>query len=256
MSLNTTELPAPSVTTEMCASSHVPTAPQTGPYRLKTSSLSSHGRILFYLSSQPRSIRILDVGTSHGYLGGALRQLGFTNVVGLEQDPASAQVAQALYTRVIRHNLDDLTGWSNGEKYDVIICADILEHLRDPWEALKQFVDSLALNGKLVISLPNSGHWWIRLNVLLGRFPMQERGLFDKGHLRFFTWFTMQSLIRQANLEIEETWVTPIPFTLVLEGPVGKQIARAAESAYHLLARSWKRLFAYQFVVATARRSM
>ena len=71
----------------------VPSA--AGNYRLKTSPWSSHSRILAYLTAWPRTTRILDVGTAEGYIGQSLRRAGFTHVVGLERDSASAASARA-----------------------------------------------------------------------------------------------------------------------------------------------------------------
>ena len=73
-------------------------------------------------------------------------------------------------------------------QFDYIICADVLEHLRAPVELLKECRARLAPGGMLVGSLPNSGHFYFRWNVLMGRFPQHQRGLFDSTHLHFYTW--------------------------------------------------------------------
>ncbi len=227
----------------------------SNPYRLKTGPFSSHRRIVQYLLSCSRTTHILDVGTAYGYLGKVLRDEGFTHVDGLEQDAAHVEAARKVYTTVIEHDLDLPEKWPLSERYDMIICADVLEHLRDPWRTLNWLVGALAPGGRLFISVPNSGHWWIRLNVLVGRFPVEDRGLFDRGHLRFFTWATLKQLTSEVGLEIENTWVTPIPFTLLPSGSSGRTIARVGESLYYLLVHLWKRLLAYQFVLVTHRLS-
>ncbi len=225
------------------------------PYRLKTGPFSSHHRIVQYLLSCPRTNRILDVGTAYGYLGEVLRDEGFTHVDGLEQDPVHVQAARKVYNTVIEHNLDLPEQWSLSEPYDIIICADVLEHLRDPWRTLNWLVQALAPGGRLLISVPNSGHWWFRLNVLVGRFPVEDRGLFDQGHLRFFTWTTLKQLTSEVGLEIERKWVTPIPFTLLPGGSSRRTIALAEEALYYFFVCLWKRLLTYQFVLVTHRQS-
>jgi len=219
-------------------------------YQFKSSRLSSHGRILQYLSQRPRSTRILDVGTANGYIGRGLQELGFQDVTGLEQDPLCVQAADGLYAQVIQQDLDQPWTYSFPHRYDVILCADVLEHLKDPQKTLEWLLTALKPDGRLLLSIPNSAHWWVRLNVLAGRFPMEERGLFDSGHLRFFTWSTIQQLIRQAGLTVEHCWITPIPFSASFTHPTGRKVAQAGEWAYLGFSHAWKKLFAYQFVLS------
>jgi SAM-dependent methyltransferase len=225
------------------------------PYCLKDSPWSSHSRILRYLELWPRTARILDVGTADGYLGQALRNAGFENVVGMEGDSTRAAAARAAYVEVIRSDLDRPATWSLGTYFDVIICADVLEHLSNPWAALKLLVEALEPEGRLLISIPNSGHWWVRANALCGRFPLEARGLFDRGHVRFFTWSTLRELVKQAGLEIEHCWITPIPFASMREGQAAGRLALWGEAAYCGLANVWKKLLAYQFVLSARRRT-
>jgi SAM-dependent methyltransferase len=195
------------------------------------------------------------VGTAEGYLGEALQKAGFEHVVGLEQDSTRAAAARAAYVEVIQSDLDRPAPWSLVARFDIIICADVLEHLRNPWAALNQLVEALEPEGRFLISLPNSGHWWVRANALCGRFPLKTRGLFDRGHLRFFTWSTLQELLSQAGLVMEHCWITPIPFTSLRVGHGAGRLALWGEAAYCGLAHLWKRLFAYQFVLSARRRT-
>ena len=226
-----------------------------GDYQFKTSPWSSHSRILAYVMRWPRTTRILDVGTAEGYIGQSLRRAGFTQVVGLERDSTSAASARASYTEVIEGDLDwpATWAWPAGRQFDVVICADVLEHLRDPWSALQRLNEVLVPDGRVLISLPNSGHWWVRLNVLCGRFPLDACGLFDRDHVRFFTWASLHTLLRQSGLAVERSWITPIPFASLRRDGATAWLALWSEMLYHHLARVWKRLLAYQFVLAARR---
>ena len=72
--------------------------------------------------------------------------------------------------------------------FDYFFCADILEHLRDPARLLHQLRTALYPGGLLIASLPNSGNVYFRLNILAGRFPQDDKGLFDRTHVRFYMW--------------------------------------------------------------------
>ena len=223
------------------------------PYQLKASPFSSHGRILSYLAGRPKTLRILDVGTAQGYLGRALKEAGFTRLVGLEKDPVYAEAARPAYTKLIEHDLDALETCPLQGPFDLILCADVLEHLKDPRKALNTLARLLNPGGNLILSVPNSGHWWMRLNVLVGRFPKEERGLFDRGHLQFFTWATLRDLVNQSGLGIEQVWITPVPFSVSFGDKNG--LALWLEGAYSAFSHLWKRLFAYQFILCTTVRT-
>ncbi len=85
----------------------------------------------------------------------------------------------------------------------MILCADILEHLTDPWTVLKLLAQRLAPGGRAAISVPNVGFLRTRLVLARGRFEYSEAGgTFDIGHLRFFTLASTRGLVGSAGLHI------------------------------------------------------
>jgi hypothetical protein len=105
-----------------------------------------------------------------------------------------------------------------------------------------------------VASLPNSGNLYFRLNVLAGRFPQQDRGLFDRTHLHFLAWANWVELFAASGFAIEQCRSSGIPVGLAAPRFADTLAVRAAERLSYELARCWKTMFAYQFVV-TARTS-
>jgi SAM-dependent methyltransferase len=134
-------------------------------------------------------------------------------------------------------------------KFDYVICADVLEHLRAPLELLKECQSLMTSGATLVGSLPNSGHAWFRWNVLRGRFPREERGLFDSTHLHFYTWDGWADLFQRAGLRIENVRPSAVPIDLVVPRWQGSAAVRVIERISFESARLWKKMFAYQFVV-------
>ncbi len=225
-----------------------------GPYRLKSGPLSSHGRILNFLQELPRTVRILDVGTSTGYLGAALRHLGFQHVSGIEREASCADQARPSYERLAVCDMEwDALPWKEAS-FDVIICADVLEHLVEPAQVLRRLSRLIASGGWIVISLPNIAHWSARLSLLLGRFRYASCGLFDRGHVRFFTRQTARELLKEAELTLGEALVTPLPIAHWCRDSAWTPCWRMIERLDWCLARLWPSLFAYQFVFV-ARRS-
>jgi SAM-dependent methyltransferase len=88
--------------------------------------------------------------------------------------------------------------------FDVIICADVLEHLVDPWGTIARLVPYLKTGGMLVSSLPNSRDYLMFAAIFVkGDFRYTDQGLFDRGHLRFFCKKNMRELFEKNGLIVE-----------------------------------------------------
>lgn len=218
-----------------------------GRYSFKPGPFSSHGRILRLAEMWPRGFRILEIGTASGYLGRELRRRGFIEVVGLDADPSFAETATPHYRDYFVIDLEQSSLPDRLKDFDVLICADVLEHLRDPQATLRALTRRVKPGGRIVVSVPNVANWTLRLSLLAGRFTYRDRGLLDRGHLRFFTYRTARELLEGAGCVIERCEPTTIPFTQVWGGAV-TGMAQVADAAYFGAALAWKRLFAYQFV--------
>ena len=74
------------------------------------------------------------------------------------------------------------------EYFDIIICADVLEHLVDPWSTIDKIIRCLKKDGLLIVSIPNIREWKTLGKVIFrGDFRYQSSGgIMDKTHLRFF----------------------------------------------------------------------
>ena len=89
-------------------------------------------------------------------------------------------------------------------EFDAIVAADVLEHLKDPLEALNRLRPFLKPDGFFVISVPNVAHGSVRLALLSGDFEYADIGLLDSTHLRFFTRETLEKLLDDAELGLVE----------------------------------------------------
>jgi SAM-dependent methyltransferase len=225
---------------ERMAAASVPTLPR---YRFKPRPHSSHLLVLDQFGAAGEGRRVLDVGCAGGYISEILATRGFA-VTGVDVPgtpfPESIQFAAA----DLDQGLPALDG-----RFDFIICADVLEHLRDPLGMLQQCRERLAPGGRLIASLPNSGNAYFRWNVLLGRFPQHDQGLFDRTHLRFYPWSGWEELLKRAGFRIEAMQVSGVPVGLALPAWDGSLVVRTLEWMSYQMAHIWKTLFAYQFVV-------
>jgi 2-polyprenyl-3-methyl-5-hydroxy-6-metoxy-1,4-benzoquinol methylase len=146
---------------------------------------------------------VLELGCATGYFSAAMANRGCC-VTGIEVDANAAKRAERVCERMFVADLNSPC-WANDlGTFDVILMADVLEHLLHPDDVLAQCRELLKPDGKIVVSLPNVAHWRNRMNLLLGRWNYTETGTLDRTHLRFFTLQTARRLIEQAGYKIEE----------------------------------------------------
>ena len=136
---------------------------------------------------RPRG-RLLDVGCGHGLLLDEARKRGY-ETVGLELSREAARHARSLGLDVRELPLEAFGEGTNGDSpgtFDVVVLADVLEHLDDPVAAIDQCAALLKPSGVLCIVTPDpssvtaklaGARWWGYLpahTVLLPRRTLRE----------------------------------------------------------------------------------
>lgn len=142
--------------------------------------------------------RALDVGCGEGHFGRALLQSGFSEVVGVERHSAAASAARQLLTSVVEGDFLAVDP-PDASPFDLVVFADSLEHMADPWRALDAAASLVAPRGHLLVSVPNVSHYSTVSQLLRGRWDYADAGLLDRTHLRFFTAATLTEAIGAAG---------------------------------------------------------
>jgi 2-polyprenyl-3-methyl-5-hydroxy-6-metoxy-1,4-benzoquinol methylase len=211
---------------------------------------SSHDVLRRRIRALPAGLRLLDLGAAGGHLGRALRDR-CAYLAAVEPDPATPAEARAVYDDW--RSADALAAGTWEKPFDVVVCADVLEHLVRPEELLARIAGWLAPGGRLFVSLPNVANASVRVALLLGRFQYADRGILDRTHLRFFTRATGRELLEAAGFQIDAIRPTAMPYELALPA-LGKAPWRGPVRAIASgSARAWPTLFAYQFVYEAVR---
>ena len=151
------------------------------------------------------AIRILDVGCSIGALGENIKRKNGAEVTGIEIDKEMARVAKQKLDRVVVGDIETINLENNfaPNYFECIIFADVLEHLKEPWDVLKNATKILGTNGVIIISIPNVRHYTTISNLVIrGYWPYEQRGTHDKNHLRFFTFRNIKEMLQDAGLTI------------------------------------------------------
>ena len=149
----------------------------------------------------PSNARVLDVGCGVGALTEAVNAGKNNTVLCIEPDPVRAQTVRDRGLSVHPGLLDDEFVKTQG-KFDVVVFADVLEHLVDPAAMLQKAILCLAPGGAIISSVPNVAHWTVRLRLLFGRFEYDKWGIMDATHLRWFTTRSMVALYANQGLDV------------------------------------------------------
>jgi SAM-dependent methyltransferase len=146
--------------------------------------------------------RVLDVGCANGLTGELLRPRRPARLVGIEIQGAAAEAAREYYDEVLVGPAEKILR-SIDERFDTILCYDILEHLVDPWTALADIARLSVPGGRLHVSVPNARHLSLMVDVIFrGTFGYQPHGHRDDTHLRWFTPRDIEAAIRHVGFDI------------------------------------------------------
>jgi SAM-dependent methyltransferase len=148
-----------------------------------------------------------------------------------------------------QHDLESPLQLPEEWTFDYVLLADVLEHLHHRTQLLRGVRRHLRPGGRLLVSAPNIAIWFYRLSLLVGRFEYGPRGILDETHVHLFTRATLGRQIEQAGFRICSERVTSLPFEVVFESTGRSRLLAFVDRCYHLLARLWPEMFAYQIIV-------
>lgn len=176
--------------------------------------------------SLPENGRILDVGCGNGVISRHLGRLGF-NVLGIDVSDKTIEMAKAIQPMpnvvFMKKSAEELV--ASGEKYDAVICSEVLEHLTNPGSLLKVLYESMTDNGKLIVTVPNGkgprerfvtkpflrmrakNNWlWrtiLRIKKMMGyRGTTVQSAADNLDHIQFFSKKDLEQLSHQHGFKI------------------------------------------------------
>ncbi len=201
--------------------------------------------ILSRVPTNPR--RVLDVGCGAGKVGSAIKdQYRDSLVVGIEYQPEQAKLASERLDEVWQINLNEVSAHDINGNFDVIICADVIEHLIDPFSLMRTLRSRIDRDGVAILSIPNIRHWSVLVPLLSNDlFTYTDQGLLDRTHVHFFTYTEIDKMLQECGWSIYNTNIVRIKMTEDIE----KKLMKAACSFGADPNYTKTTLEAYQYII-------
>jgi SAM-dependent methyltransferase len=241
---------------------------------LPVENMSGHTKKLRFLlehldrrlgESAGSTIELLDFGCGNGSAVSRFLMLPRVRYRGVDIHPASLAYARERYGG---EGASFSTTVPEGVSFDVLVYADILEHLEDPEGLLREHASRHVRGGLLLGSVPNGfGAFenekrldrWLKISALLdlparvkrslGRVPPKDAGALpynaESGHVRFFTRRALLAALDQAGYRVFDFrngafLGAPTSERYLLRGRrLAEWSARVADHVPHWAASTW-----------------
>lgn len=151
------------------------------------------------------SSNIIEIGCSSGALAREFKKINENcHYVGVDIEQSYCDLAKRYCDDVISMNIDNAETpfFESYADRDCWIFGDTLEHLVDPWRVLNEIKKVIPKHGVIAASIPNAQHWSVFAKLSIGDFRYVDSGIFDRTHLRWFTYVTILELFAHTGFQV------------------------------------------------------
>lgn len=200
---------------------------------------------------------VLEIGCGAGATGRVIKQQ-HPGVVyrGIEIDRAAAVEARKVLDHVVAGDVETMVMEDTGiprQGIDLVIIADVLEHLYDPWKLLRTLHEYLRPGGMVVASIPNTQNIRLLQNLVNGFWTYSNQGLLDATHIRFFTLMEIGRMFTGSGYVIDQL-VSSCDADMPKHGPWPMDLSFGKLSLHGLSQDDVQQLFTFQYLVRARRQ--
>ncbi|MFA5405773.1 MAG: class I SAM-dependent methyltransferase [Candidatus Nanoarchaeia archaeon] len=162
------------------------------------------------IKGQPK--RILDIGCGDGWFGAKLKKVFGAEVTGVDILDKALITAKKKGLLTKKFDLSKNNWPLKSNYFDLIIAGDIIEHVYDTENFIKECKRLLKKGGQLIISTPNINSYANRFLLLFGKMPLYidfapNLTSYDfvepSGHVRVFNNDSLKRLVTHYGLRVD-----------------------------------------------------
>jgi 2-polyprenyl-3-methyl-5-hydroxy-6-metoxy-1,4-benzoquinol methylase len=173
-------------------------------------------RVRELLFKRPRGA-LLDVGCYDGQFLSQILDTQAQRVVGLDVSHGALRAARCRGVRGVRAQVEARLPFATGS-FATVVAAEVIEHVFDTQAVLDELARVLRPGGWLVITTPNLVALSGRAQLVLGRSPHNvefDASAGTSGHIRYFTFETLELLLTRAGLRPLGRWTNVVHFSVL-----------------------------------------
>jgi 2-polyprenyl-3-methyl-5-hydroxy-6-metoxy-1,4-benzoquinol methylase len=146
--------------------------------------------------------RVLDVGCGNGSLTASIARAGM-QVTGIDFTPSGIERARASFPGVefLAHDIGDPLPESLRGRFDVVVSAEVIEHLFSPRTLFDRAREALGDEGQVIVTTPYHGYLKNLAIAATGKFDAHWSALCDYGHIKFFSEQTLGRLASECGFQ-------------------------------------------------------
>ncbi len=201
---------------------------------------TSHGRLALLIGEGES---VLELGCAEGAFAAYITEKYGARVSAVEINAEALEKAKPHLHRAVLADIES-EAWENafeGERFDVLVLSDVLEHLRDPRTVLARAAKLLKEDGRLLFSVPNIAHADLLAKLSHGAFDYTDKGILDDTHIHFFGEKNLEAFFRSAGFFLTRLDATLLPFGTTEQ-------ACETEGAEHAFLLARERANVYQYI--------
>ena len=146
-------------------------------------------------------LRVIDIGSGNGHVAGRLSELDH-EVVGIKPSEDGINLARERYPHIkfVHKSIYEHFNCENSCSIgDIVIAAEVIEHLYYPRKLLQRAFQMLKPGGVLVVTTPYHGYLKNIAISLLNGWDTHFTAAWDGGHIKFFSKRTLSTMIIGAG---------------------------------------------------------
>ena len=201
---------------------------------------------------------VLEIGCGGGATGKMIKQqYPGTTYIGVEIDREAAGEARKVLDHVVTCDVERFTLEDAGiplQEVDLVILADVLEHLYDPWKLLRSLHAHLRPEGAVVASIPNAQNVRLLQNLVNGFWTYGNQGLLDATHIRFFTMIEIGRMFTGSGYLIDQL-ISSCDADMPSGGTWPRDLTLGKVTLHGVTLEDLQQLYTFQYLVRARRQS-